>query len=191
MARASRRAAWAARFARNAVLALAPVTVVWVLLTPFYNLFLVRGAEDLLRLTEHPAQTQLQLRDGRYLVLTRSDFGGRSWDWPGSLTDLHFNLLLLGALFLAVPGVPWRRRAAALGWALLIAVFFHILLLFCGVKSSLANQLGTWSAAHFGAVARNLYGLAWHLLDLPLKFALPLVLWAAFFLDALPRWSER
>jgi len=177
---------WTSRFARNLLLALVPVTIVWVLLTPFYNLLLVTGAEDLLHWTEARPHTLLHLRDERYVSLTRDDFGGKAWDWQGSLVDVHFNLLMIGALFLAVPDVPWRRRAKALGVALLIAVFFHLALLYFAMKAALATQLGEWSAAHFGPLARNLYGMTWHLLDLPLKFALPFALWATFFLDQLP-----
>jgi hypothetical protein len=38
------------------------------------------------------------------------------------------------------------------------------------------------SARHYGPVARNFWGLGKHLLDLPLKLGLPLLLWAAFYL---------
>ncbi len=184
--RAGGRHGWAARFARNLVLALVPVTILWVLVTPFYNLMLATGAEDLLHWTEARPHTLLHIRDGRYLSLTRDDFGGKAWDWQGSLVDVHFNLLMIGALFLAVPDVSWRRRFGALAWALLAAVFFHVLLLYFALKAALATELGAWSAAHFGPLARNVYGMTWHLLDLPLKFALPFALWMAFFLDELP-----
>ena len=78
--------------------------------------------------------------------------------------------------------MPWRERLANLGWAVLIAVFFHLLLLFFFVKFVYATQLGAWSLAHYGAFARNFFGLGKHLLDLPFKLALPLVLWAAFYI---------
>ena len=45
----------------------------------------------------------------------------------------------------------------------------------------LATQLGSWSLEHYGAFARNAYGLGKHLADLPFKLAFPLVLWTAFY----------
>jgi NADH dehydrogenase FAD-containing subunit len=88
---------------------------------------------------------------------------------------------------LAVPGVAGRERFANLGWALLIAVFFHIFLLALLVKFTYALQLGDWSLEHFGAFARNAYGLLTQLMDLPFKFALPLILWVAFYIRRVPR----
>ena len=38
------------------------------------------------------------------------------------------------------------------------------------MKFVYATQLGAWSLAHYGAFARNFWGLGKHLLDLPFKF---------------------
>ncbi|MEO8505953.1 MAG: hypothetical protein ABI609_18805 [Acidobacteriota bacterium] len=187
---ASRGAAarWTARFARNLLWA-APLTVlVWVLITPFYNRFLAASAESFVRLTEHPAQTRLDLREGQYAVASRRDFGTRARDITrGRVTDCHFNLLLLGSLFLAVPKLTLSQRFGNLGWALLIAMFFHILLLSLLVKFTYATQMGDYSLAHYGPFARNAYGLLTQLMDLPFKFALPLILWTVFYLRRVPR----
>ncbi|HYG64749.1 MAG TPA: hypothetical protein VEL74_19370, partial [Thermoanaerobaculia bacterium] len=80
----------------------------------------------------------------------------------------------------------WRRRLESLGWASLATVFFDLFLILFQVKAVYATQLGDWSANHYGPVARNLYGLGRHLLDLPFKLGLPLLLWAGFYLDELP-----
>jgi hypothetical protein len=53
------------------------------------------------------------------------------------------------------------------------------------VKFVYATQLGDWSMSHYGAFARNFWGLGKHLMDLPFKLALPLVLWAAFYFEPL------
>ena len=53
------------------------------------------------------------------------------------------------------------------------------------MKFVYATQLGSWSLANYGAVARNLYGMGKHLLDLPIKLALPLILWASFYFGRL------
>ena len=168
----------------NLLIAAVPVTVVWVLLTPFYNRFLTVAAGNLLHLIESPNVTDLvpAAEDPTYDRILRRDFPpSKASVYSIQLNDVHFHFLLLGALFLAVPGVPWRRRLENLGWASLIAVFFHLLLILAWVKFALATQLGDWSAAHYGAFARNFYGLGKHLLDLPIKLAFPLALWVGFY----------
>jgi hypothetical protein len=188
-------AGWARRFLRNVLLWLLPVWAVWALLTPYYNRFLLAGAQSLVRLTERPRVTALYPHpdslDDAYVA--RLDFPpARRLVKPFRVTDVHFPLVLAGALFLAVPGIPWRERLANLGLALVALVFFQVLLIFLQVKALYATGLGAWSLAHYGPVARNLYGLAWHLFDLPFKLALPFALWAAFYLRLLPGWpAER
>ncbi len=176
------RQAWPRRFAVGVAAWLLPVAVVWVLLTPFYNNFLTKAAERLVRLTERPAVTRLVVHDPHHLVITRTDFPtARGWLQSIRTTDTHFPLIMLGAFFLAVPGIGWKKRLENLGWGVLIAVFFHIVSLFFRTKFVYATQLGAWSGEHYGALAQNFWGLSSHLLELPFKFALPFVLWAAFY----------
>jgi hypothetical protein len=173
-----------ARLLRNLLLAVVPVTVLWVLLTPFYNRFLTVAGNNVVHLTESPDLTDLvpYREDPNQVQILRRDFPpAKRAVYSFRVTDVHFHVLLLGVLFLAVPGVPWRRRLENLGWASLIAVFFHLLLIVSWVKFALATQLGGWSMAHYGPVARNVYGLGKHLLDLPVKLAFPLLLWTAFY----------
>ena len=92
-----------------------------------------------------------------------------------------WELVKLVALFLAVPAVEKRRRFENLGWALLVSVCFHILVLFFYVKFVYSTQLGAWSNEHYGAFAQNLWGFGKHLLDLPIKLALPFILWTGFY----------
>ncbi|HVS03279.1 MAG TPA: hypothetical protein VMT16_10965 [Thermoanaerobaculia bacterium] len=185
--RASGGPSWPLQLTRNLLLWLPPVALVWLLVTPYYNLFLTHAAENLVRLTERPDVTRLQTHDRHHLVITRT--GARVPGLPYSVrtTDVHFHLVLLGALFLAVPSVPWRQRLANLGWALLATVFFHLLDLLFWVKFVYATQLGAWSAARYGAFGQNFWGLGKHLLDLPVKLALPLALWGVAYLGELRR----
>ena len=183
-ARAARpaRGNWATVLIRNVLLALIPVWLVWTLLTPVYNRFLLVSARNLLRITESPNVTDLPRRDTHFAYVQRLDFPPtKSLVHSFRVTDLHFHLVLLGALFLAVPGIRWQERLANLGWACLITVFFDIFLLFFYVKFVYATQLGDWSLAHYGSFARNFWGLGKHLLDLPFKLSLPLLLWAGFY----------
>lgn len=179
------------RFLRNLVLVLLPVAVVWVLVTPFYNHFLSVAGENVLHLVESPDVTNL-IREGKHhaVILHRNVGGGRPV-YSIRLTDLHYHLVLLGSLFLAVPGVPAKERWANLGYAVLILVFFHLALVVAWTQFAYATQLGDWSARSYGPVAREVLGMAKHVLDLPVKLAAPLVLWAFFHLRRLlPEHSE-
>jgi hypothetical protein len=179
---------WATRLIRNVLLALIPVWLVWTLLTPIYNRVLLVSARNLLHLTESPNVTDLPRRDDHFAYVQRLDFPpAKSLVHSFRVTDLHFHFVLLGALFLAVPGIAWRERMGNFGVACLITVFFDLFLLFFYVKFVYATQLGDWSLTHYGPFARNFWGLGKHLLDLPFKLSLPLVLWAAFYLRRLLR----
>jgi hypothetical protein len=181
-----------ARLARNLLLWLVPVTIVWILVTPVYNQFLITAGENLLHLLESPDVTDLVAHETHHALVLRRDFpADHSRVYSIRVTDLHFHLILLGVLFLAVPGVPLRERLGNLGWALLISVFFHLALIFFWVKFAYATQLGSWSLEHYSHAQRELLGIAKHVLDLPIKLALPLVLWAFFYLKLLlPRRVE-
>ena len=179
---------WGLLFLRNIALWGLPVWAVWSLLTPGYNLFLLKSAENLVQLTEIPNATALyrhpESRDDAYIA--RLDFPpAKRLVKAFRVTDVHFHLVLLAALFLAVPGIPWRERLENLGWSVLITIFFDIFVLFFIVKATYATDLGPWSLAHYGPFARNAYGLSRHLLDLPFKLGLPLGLWAVFYLRLL------
>ncbi len=178
----SPRRSWALQFILNALLWVVPVALVWLVATPVYNRFLLGSAENLVRLTESPSVTNLLRKDDHFAYVQRRDFPpAKSLVHSFRVTDVHFHLLMLGILFLAVPRVPWRRRLESLGWAVLITVFFDIFLIFFYVKFTYATQLGAWSLAHYGPFARNFWGLGKHLLDLPFKFSLPFLLWAGFY----------
>lgn len=177
---------WTYRLVRNTVLWLLPVGLVWALLTPSYNAFLETAGENLVRLLESPNVTRLDLSDQHTAAIARLDFPPqREVVSSFRLTDLHFPTILLGALFLAVPGVRWQERLSNLGVALVVTAVFHVVLVLFWVKFVYATQLGGWSLEHYGAFARNFWGLGKHLLDLPVKLALPLLLWAGVYLDRL------
>jgi hypothetical protein len=176
------RRSFARRLARNLALGAPVAVLIWVLATPFLNLFLCRAAERLTRLGERPAVTRIALSQGREALIRRTDTRAQGrLPYPVRVTDVHFPLVLLAALFLATPAVPARERFANLGYALLVALCFAVVDLFFWVKFVYATQLGAWSAAHYGPFARNFWGLGKHLLDLPVKLALPFALWIAFY----------
>jgi hypothetical protein len=177
---------WGLRLARNLLLWAAPAVLAWMAVTPYYNLFLANAGQSASRLTERPAVTRVDLSRGHEAVISRTDTrAGGHLPYRLRLTDVHFPLVLLLVLFLAVPDVPWRERLANLGYALLITVVFHVLDVFFWVKFVYATQLGEWSLRQYGPFARNFWGMGKHLLDLPVKLALPLLLWAWFYLGQL------
>lgn len=176
------RMSWAGRLVRNILLWTIPAWAAWTLLTPFYNRFLVTAGENLLQISESPNVTDLDLREQDAYVQRRDFPLAKSLVHSFRVTDLHFHLVLLIALFLAVPGVPWREKMENLGWAVLVTVFFDLFLCFFMVKGAYATRLGPWSLEHYGPFARNFYGLGRHLLDLPFKLGLPLLLWSGFYL---------
>lgn len=176
---------WLSRFVRNVLLLVVPVTLVWLALTPLYNPFLTAATERLVHFTESPDVTRLHYLD-HFAQIVRLDLGAeKGYLYRIRVTDLHFNLILTGALFLATPGIAAKRRFENLGWAALASVFFHLLLFFFFVKFVYATQLGSWSATHYGTFGQNFWGLGKHLLDLPFKFALPLILWTGFYVHDL------
>jgi hypothetical protein len=169
-----------------ALLAWIPVcALVWVFLTPAYNLFLAGAAERLVRVSERPSTTRLEPVDRNYLVITRAADRVRGLPYSVRTTDLHFPVILMAALFLSVPGVPTRRRLENLALAALIMASFHVLLLVAWVQFVYATQLGAWSHQAYGAFGRNFWGMAKHLLDLPFKLGLPLMLWVGFYFGEL------
>lgn len=176
---------WALLFVRNVVLWLVPAFLVWVLFTAFYNRFLLASAQNLLHLTEYPSATQFVQQGTHDALIARQQPPLGRLPHGFRVTDVHFHLVLLAALFLAVPRVPWRERLGNLGLALLVTIFFDIFLVFTKVKVAYATELGRFSLEQYGPFARNAWGLLHHLLDLPFKLALPFALWAVFYLPQL------
>ncbi len=167
------------RFVLGAMIWLVPAAIVWILVTPFYNRFLITAGENLLRLTERPSVSRLSVEGEHHTIASRTDLSKPAG--KVRVTDIHFPLLMLAAFFLGVPNVSRKERFAKLGWALLASVFFHLISLVFWVKFLYAIDQGAWSRANYGAFAQNFWGLGKHLLDLPFKLAWPLVMWIAFF----------
>ena len=68
----------------------------------------------------------------------------------------------------------------------------HVLALLWQLKCFEAFSLGPWSRANYSDLARNVYGGLRYFFDIPVTFALPLVLWVATFPDkvfALAGWA--
>lgn len=144
----------------------------WLAFSAPYERAVAGAAESVLRLAERPAVTRLTARGGEFVV-DRSDFPPAA-PRPGlPAADLHFNLVILAALFAALPPARSSRFLLALG--LLFCV--HVVALCFQVESLYATRLGAWSEANYGAFARNAWAAAFHVYQIAGRFAAPFAIW--------------
>jgi len=151
---------------------------VWFAFAAPYERSMAAAGQVLLRAFEKPPVTRLEASGGE-IIVDRSDFPEAS-PRPGlPAGDLHFNFVLLCALFALTPrplspghfGRFWA--AAALLWVV------HVAALAVQVESVYATRLGPWSEAHYGPLARNLWAGAFHFYLIAGRFAAPFALWWA------------
>jgi len=172
---ASRPAATLARAAAAFALSLG----FWVAFARPYEDLLALAAERVLRATESPSVTRLEAREGEILV-NRADFPPAA-PRPGlPAADLHFNFVLLVALF-ALDRHPLRpERVAALLAAAVLLFLVHVAALVVQVRSVYAASLGGWSAARYGSFWRQLWTGAFHFYQIAGRFAAPFAIWWPF-----------
>lgn len=162
----------------RAAIGFAAGLLLWLGLSRPYETVLAAAGEAVLRATESPAVTRLEARDGEILVL-RSDFPPAAARPGLPAGDLHFNFVLLCALF-ALERRPWRGRvvgAFCAGAVLLAAV--QVAALVFQVRALYAVHLGPWSAAHYGAFARSFWAGGFHFYQIAGRFAAPFAIWWA------------
>ncbi|MFN2386714.1 MAG: hypothetical protein ABR576_10590 [Thermoanaerobaculia bacterium] len=150
--------------------------VFWSAFSKPYERVVARSAELVLRAFERPAVTRLEAVSPGFRI-ERRDFP------PGSprpvlpAADLHFNFVLLVSLFALDPR-PWEsQRVARLLVAVALLFVVHVAALAIQVQSVYATALGPWSAARYGAVARNFWGGAFHFYQVAGRFAAPFAIW--------------
>lgn len=110
-------------------------------------------------------------------MIDRADFPSTS-DRPSlPADDLTFDVILFLTLAATTPGVFRDRavRGALVSLAILFAL--HVLALVAGVEGFYATRLGEWSAAHYGAVSRNLWTTATHFWRFVGCYAAAFLLW--------------
>jgi hypothetical protein len=153
--------------------------ILWTALSRPYERTLSAGAEALLRLTESPAVTHLTANPGEILI-DRPDFPPAA-PRPGlPAADLHFNFVLLVALF-ALGKKPWRDKSIAqLLLAAVLLWLVHVAALIFEVRSVYATRLGDWSTAHYGAITRNFWAGGFHFYQIAGRFAAPFAIWWPF-----------
>ncbi len=151
----------------------------WLLFAAPYEKAVAASAGFLLRLFESPAVTSLSAADGEILV-ERSDFPPAS-PRPGlPAADLHFNFVLLAALFALLPRPLDPARFGRFWMAAAGLAVIHVLALVFQVESVYATSLGPWSEANYGTFARNFWAAGFHFYQIAGRFAAPFALWWGF-----------
>jgi hypothetical protein len=148
----------------------------WFGFRDLYERPLAGAAQALLRAFERPPVTRLQAKDGEILV-DRNDFPPDS-PRPGlPADDLHFNFVLLTALFALQPRFFEGRALLRLIAASALLFLVHVAALVFQIESVYATRLGEWSAVHYGVAARNLWAGGFHFYLIAGRFAAPFALW--------------
>lgn len=169
-----------ARFVRRVPVAAIAAAAIWFAVRPVYNPVVCTLGQAVARFFEYPRVAKVVL-DGKDALIGRTDLRADSAWLKVSLTQIHFNLIPFLALFLAMPkpfkGGGFKALLAALG--LLLAS--HVVALFLNVKVYYSFNLGAWSRINYSDFSRNVYGGLRYFFDIPVTFALPLLLWVGFF----------
>jgi len=148
----------------------------WLVFAAPYERALARVGQAAINLFESPAVTRLSASGGEVRV-DRSDFPPSS-PRPGlPAADLHFNFVLLAALF-ALGRHPLSPRPFARFWVAAAALtLVHLAALVFQVEDLYATRLGPWSEEHYGAFARNVWAGGFHFYLIAGRFAAPFALW--------------
>ncbi|HEV2064121.1 MAG TPA: hypothetical protein VGS00_06195 [Thermoanaerobaculia bacterium] len=148
----------------------------WFGFREVYERPLAAVAQAVLRAFERPPVTNLSARAGE-ILLDRSDFPPDS-PRPGlPADDIHFNFVLLTALFALQPQFFEGRVLLRLIAALSLLFLVHVAALVWQVQSVYVMNLGEWSAAHYGRFARNLWAGGFHFYLIAGRFAAPFAVW--------------
>ena len=178
----------AARDPHQSFLRRLPITlivgmIVWLLLRPVIDVAVAGLAQTLIRAFEHPRVTRLVVVDDHRVEARRADFRADSNVIAFSLTEIHFNTIVMLALYLALPRPFSRRQLERLfmGWCVLyllqsMNLLFH-------VKTLYAMGLGEWSRQVYSDFARSFFGFWRYFTDLPGRFSFPFLIWLGFNWD--------
>lgn len=137
------------------------------------------AAQTLTNVFESPDVTRLEAASGEFR-LDRRDFPPGSARPGLPAPDIHFNFVLLAALFAIDPRPLAGRHVTRFLAAAGLLWISHVLALVFQVQSVYAMSLGAWSDAHYGRVASNFWATGWHFYQIAGRFAAPFALWWFF-----------
>ena len=149
---------------------------VWFGFSRTYEGGLAAGAQLITNLFESPDVTRLRT-EGSQILVDRRDFPPGSARPSLPAPDIHFNFVLLAALFAMDPR---PLRGAHVGRFLVASASLfavHVLALAFQIQSVYATSLGAWSDANYGKVSANVWAAGWHFYLIAGRFAAPFALW--------------
>jgi hypothetical protein len=166
-------------YIRRLPVALVLVMLMWLAIRPVLDPAVCHLSQLLIRAFEYPRVTRIEVEDHRAKII-RSDFRTGSNIPTVSLTEVHFNTIVLLSLYFALPDAFRRKRLERLVMAWFVLYITQSLNLMFHVKTIYALYLGEWSAVHYADWQRNLWGFLRYFTDLPGRFGFPFVLWMVF-----------
>ena len=154
---------------------------VWGGLSVPYTRLLASMSETVVRLAERPPVTHITAR-GTLMVVDRSDFppSPSSGRLGVESTDITFNLILLITLFAASSRALSDRNVFGFAGAAVALVFVHVAAVVSFVKAYYALSFGPWSTAHYGFVARHVWGAAPYFYSVVGVYGFAVALWWLF-----------
>lgn len=170
------------RFLRRLPVALVIAMVVWLMVRPALDVAVPKLAEVLIRAFEYPRVTRLVASE-HWVEVRRSDFRTGSAIPKVPLTEIHFNTIVLLALYLATARPLSRTQLERLLMAWCLLYLTQSLNLLFHVKTIYALALGEWSGQHYSVVSRNVFASLQYFTDLPGRFAFPFLFWMGFNWD--------
>jgi hypothetical protein len=160
---------------------------VWLWLSIPYTQLLASMSEAVIRLAERPAVTFITPQ-GTLMVINRSDL--RPPPSTGQLavesTDITFNFILLMALFAASTRALSDRNVYGFVAAAVALFFVHVAAVVSFVKAYYALSFGSWSALHYGVVARKFWGAAPYFYSVIGVYGFAFALWWLFRPSSVP-----
>lgn len=151
----------------------------WFGFSRTYETTVAVAAQALTNIFESPDVTRLRSGKGEFL-LDRRDFPPGSARPGLPAPDIHFNFVLLAALF-AMDRRPLEASHVTRFFAAsAVLSVVHVLALVFQVQSIYATSLGAWSDAHYGRISSNFWAAGWHFYLIAGRFAAPFALWWFF-----------
>ncbi len=169
-------------FLRRLPLTLLAGMLVWLMVRPVLDVAVCALTETLIRAFEYPRVTRL-VAINHGAEVRRSDFHTASGVHTQALTEIHFNIIVLLALSLALSRPFGRKRLERLFMAASLLYLTQVLTLLFHVKYLYATALGEWSFQNYSRLAREFFGFCRYFSDLPGRFSFPFLLWLGFNWD--------
>jgi hypothetical protein len=154
------------RFAAAFILSM----MLWWYATPYYNAFLSRAAEPLVRMDSRLRTADLTAL-GRNVIVT----GMPTMRFPAD--QLTYNVVLFIALFATIPGLFSKRALKMFAICMAILVVTHIIALAVSIESTSATQLADWSESHFSDFEQDFWTAAEYVYRLAGMFGISFALW--------------